>query len=80
MLLTAVSGYFGLFTGVVVIELTSRVLTATGAKVEYFKNPEINFKVAIASLSILVICGALAGLIPGRKAISIKPVEAIRDE
>jgi putative ABC transport system permease protein len=80
VLLTAVSGYFGLFTGVVVIELTSRVLTATGAKVEYFKNPEINFKVAIASLSILVICGALAGLIPGRKAISIKPVEAIRDE
>ena len=80
VLLTAVSGYFGLFTGVVIIELVSRVLTATGAKVEYFKNPEINFKVAITSLSILVICGALAGLIPGRKAISIKPVEAIRDE
>jgi putative ABC transport system permease protein len=55
-------------------------LVATGARVEYFKNPEIDFKVAIISLSILVICGAMAGLIPGRKAISIKPVEAIRDE
>ena len=80
VLLTALSGYIGLFFGVVIIELVSRVLTATGAKVEYFKNPEIDFTVAIASLSILVICGALAGLIPGRKAISIKPVEAIRDE
>jgi len=80
VLLTAVSGYIGLFCGVVIVELASRVLKATGAKVEYFKNPEINFKVAIISLSILVICGALAGLIPGRKAISIKPVEAIRDD
>jgi len=80
VLLTALSGYIGLFFGVVIIELVSRVLTATGAKVEYFKNPEIDFTVAIASLSILVICGALAGLIPGRKAVSIKPVEAIRDE
>lgn len=80
VLLTALSGYIGLFSGVAIIELAARVLTATGAKVEYFKNPEIDFKVAIISLSILVICGALAGLIPGRKAISIKPVEAIRDE
>jgi len=80
VLLTALSGYIGLFTGVVIIELVSQVLIATGAKADYFKNPEIDFRVAIASLSILVICGALAGLIPGRKAVSIKPVEAIRDE
>jgi len=80
VLLTALSGYIGLFSGVVIIELVSRLLTATGAKADYFKNPEIDFRVAIASLSILVICGALAGLIPGRKAVSIKPVEAIRDE
>jgi putative ABC transport system permease protein len=80
VLLTALSGYIGLFSGVVIIELVSRVLIATGTKADYFKNPEIDFRVAIISLSILVICGALAGLIPGQKAISIKPVEAIRDE
>ncbi|MEN8247258.1 MAG: ABC transporter permease [Thermodesulfobacteriota bacterium] len=80
VLITALSGYIGLFSGVVIIELVSRVLTATGTKADYFKNPEIDFRVAIASLSILVICGALAGLIPGRKAVSIKPVEAIRDD
>ena len=80
VLLTALSGYIGLFSGVVIIELVSRLLTATGAKADYYKNPEIDFRVAIASLSILVICGALAGLIPSRKAVSIKPVEAIRDE
>ena len=80
VLLTALSGYIGLFMGVATIELVAQLLVATGARVEYFKNPEIDFKVAIISLSILVICGAMAGLIPGRKAISIKPVEAIRDE
>ena len=80
VLLTALSGYIGLFTGVVIIELVARVLTATSTKADYFKNPEIDFRVAIASLSILVICGALAGLIPSRKAVSIKPVEAIRDD
>ena len=80
VLLTALSGYIGLFTGVVIIELVARVLTTTSTKADYFKNPEIDFRVAIASLSILVICGALAGLIPSRKAVSIKPVEAIRDE
>ena len=80
VLLTALSGYIGLFAGVASIELVAQLLVATGAKVEYFKNPEIDFKVAIISLSILVICGAMAGLIPGKKAISIKPVEAIRNE
>lgn len=80
VLLTAISGYIGLFAGVATIELMSRAIVAAGDRVEYFKNPEINLKVAILALSILVICGMLAGLIPGQKAISIRPVEAIRDE
>ncbi|MBW2297367.1 MAG: ABC transporter permease [Deltaproteobacteria bacterium] len=80
VLLTAVSGYMGLVAGVGIIELLSRALTAAGTRIETFKNPEIDLRVAITALSILVICGVLAGLIPGKKAISIKPVEAIRDD
>jgi ABC-type antimicrobial peptide transport system permease subunit len=31
-------------------------------------------------LTILIVCGALAGIIPARKAVSISPVEALRNE
>jgi len=80
VLLTSISGYIGLFSGVGIIELVSYALSATGSKIDYFKNPEIDFKVAIIALSILVVSGMVAGLIPGQKAISIRPVEAIRVE
>jgi putative ABC transport system permease protein len=36
--------------------------------------------VAVIALFILVISGALAGLIPARRAVSIKPIDALRDE
>jgi hypothetical protein len=36
--------------------------------------------VALKALTILIVCGALAGIIPARKAVSISPVEALRNE
>jgi putative ABC transport system permease protein len=45
-----------------------------------FKNPNIDFNMAITALVILVISGAVAGLIPARKAVSIKPIDALRYE
>jgi putative ABC transport system permease protein len=80
MLLTAVSGYCGLFSGVALIELAAYAIAATGSQISYFKNPEIDFRVAITALCILVVSGLLAGLIPGQKAVSIRPVEAIRED
>jgi putative ABC transport system permease protein len=34
----------------------------------------------LASLAVLVVAGILAGLIPAKRAISIKPIDAIRDD
>jgi putative ABC transport system permease protein len=45
-----------------------------------FNNPEVDFDKAITALIILVIAGALAGFIPAKKAVSIKPIDAIRNE
>jgi putative ABC transport system permease protein len=45
-----------------------------------FKNPSIDFNMAVTALVILVISGAVAGLIPARKAVSIKPIDALRYE
>jgi len=34
----------------------------------------------MSALGILVISGIFAGMIPARRAISIKPIDALRDE
>ena len=80
ILLTTVAGYFGLIAGVGVIELVSSVLKGAGAKIELFKNPQVDLAIALMAVGILILSGALAGLIPAKRAITVKPVEAIRIE
>jgi putative ABC transport system permease protein len=80
ILLTTLSGYVGLVVGVGLIELINYFLVTSGANTEMFKNPEVDFNMAMISLVILVIAGALAGLIPARRAVRIRPIEALRDE
>ena len=76
LVLTSLSGYLGLVAGVGLIEGASRLLA--GVEVEMFQNPEVSFSSAIETLSILVIAGILAGLIPARRAVTVSPVEALR--
>jgi putative ABC transport system permease protein len=45
-----------------------------------FTNPEVNIKTAVLSLFVLVLGGALAGLIPATKAAKINPIEALHSE
>jgi putative ABC transport system permease protein len=75
--LTSIAGYFGLLAGLGLLELVS-TLTAGGGGV--FTNPEVNLRVAGTALTILIISGGLAGLIPARRAVNIKPIEALRAE
>ena len=81
--LTTFAGYFGLFFGILVLEGANKVLDmiAKGGGEEIFiKNPEINFWVAVACLVVLIVSGAIAGYIPARKAVEIKPIDALRAE
>jgi putative ABC transport system permease protein len=73
--ITSIFGYLGLLGGVLLLESLGPNLQA-----DYFSNPEINFRVALITLGILVAAGALAGFFPARKAASINPVEALRDQ
>ena len=77
VLITAVSGYIGLVVGVGLLETVNALLPPN---TPFFKNPEVNFAVAIAATIILVVAGAVAGIIPARKAAFIRPIEALRDE
>ncbi len=76
ILITSVAGYIGLVLGVGVIELASQFIPEN----EYFLNPTIDFRVAIWATIILITAGALAGLFPARRAASIRPIVALRDE
>lgn len=77
--LTSISGYIGLAIGVGLVEGINFALVKFGTENEMFKRPEVDFTVAITALFILVISGALAGLIPASRAVRIKPIDALRD-
>jgi putative ABC transport system permease protein len=78
--LTSFAGYFGLVMGVGIIEAINYFLVKFGTDNQMFKSPEVDFNIAISALIILVISGALAGLIPARRAVRIRPIDALRDE
>jgi putative ABC transport system permease protein len=80
VLLTAVAGYFGLAIGVGLLELINYGLSSSGAETNMFTNPSVDFNKAMWALGILVLSGIFAGLIPARRAVSIKPIDALRDE
>jgi putative ABC transport system permease protein len=75
--LTSIAGYFGLVCGVFILEALDSAIGKSG---EMFTNPTVDLNIAIVALTVLIVSGALAGLIPASKAIAIKPVEALRTE
>jgi putative ABC transport system permease protein len=80
VVLTTFAGYFGLTIGVGLLELINYLLSSSGANTEMFVHPGVNFRVAVMALCILIVSGALAGFIPARRAVSVKPIDALRYE
>jgi putative ABC transport system permease protein len=78
VVITSISGYLGLLAGVGLLDGARYLIESSGAKLPYFTRPEVDLGVALAATIILVIAGAIAGLIPAIKAARIKPIEALR--
>ena len=78
--ITAFAGYIGLVIGTGLIELVSFALIKFEVDSNMFRSPEVNFQIAVTALIILVISGAFAGFIPAKRAVSIKPIDALRSE
>ncbi len=79
VLLTTVSGYLGLVLSVFLLEMVSKALPSDGGQ-QMFMNPGVDFNVALSALLILIISGVLAGFIPARRAVAMKPIDALRYE
>ena len=43
-----------------------------------FSNPTVDISIAIQATLTLILAGTLAGFFPARKAVSIRPIEALR--
>ncbi|WP_461633688.1 ABC transporter permease [Labilibaculum euxinus] len=80
VVLTAIAGWFGLVFGVIILELINKAIQSGGGDNSMFTNPEVDFNVAIVALGILILAGIFAGIIPAKRAMEIRPIDAIRDE
>ncbi|MEM9934194.1 MAG: ABC transporter permease [Bacteroidota bacterium] len=76
--LTSVAGFLGMVCGILILDLIS-ILIPPGDD-SMFADPFVKLNTALISLGIMIISGAMAGIIPARKAVSISPVDALRTE
>lgn len=76
--LTLVAGILGIiFAGGILMIINANLTNGDGIP---FVNPTVNTSIAIGAVLALVTFGTLIGLIPAQRAISIKPIDALREE
>ncbi len=83
LVLTLIAGIAGLSFGVFILNIVDTILssqTADPNNPAFFINPQVSFDLAITALIVLIIAGLFAGMIPARKALRIKAIDALRDE
>lgn len=73
--ITAIAGFLGLIISMGLLEIIG-----PNIEIDYIVNPSVNFNVALTTVFVLIIAGALAGFFPAWRAAKIKPIEALREE
>ena len=78
IVITAVAGLFGLLIGTALMAGIDAAIA--GQDVGFFANPRVDLGVAGTAVTLLVVAGAVAGLVPALKAAQVQPVVALKDE
>lgn len=74
--ITSIAGYVGLILGIGLVE----VIQQAGLEGDFFKNPEVDLKIALFAVLLIITAGALAGLFPALRAARVEPIVALREE
>ena len=77
IVLTLVAGMSGILFGVLILQMLEMGNTEDGIVTAHF---QVGFWTAFAAAFAVSMMGVLAGLAPAARAMSIKPVDAMRDE
>ena len=81
--ITTFFGYIGMIAGIAVTEYMNQtageqVVDIGVASATVFVNPTVDLQIAIQATLTLIVAGTLAGFFPARKAVMIRPIEALR--
>ena len=75
--LTVIAGILGIILGAGVLAL----INSLTKDIDFpYTNPTVPIPYVIGALVIMVVLGTLIGLIPAQRAVSIRPIEALREE
>jgi putative ABC transport system permease protein len=77
IVLTLVAGMSGILFGVMILQMLELGNTEDGIVAAHF---QVGFWTALFAALVIAAMGVLAGLAPAARAMSIKPVDAMRDE
>ena len=78
LFLTFLAGYIGFFIGILILGIINSAMNSVEEMIVF--NMQLSFGMAVLALSILIIAGMAAGIIPARYALKIKAIDALRDE
>lgn len=77
VVLTLIAGLIGIALGA--LALNGIRYATTGSEFPFY-NPTVPIPFVLGAVGIMVILGSLIGLIPAQRAVSIKPIDALREE
>ncbi len=75
--LTVIAGIMGIILGAVALSIINNLTKDIDFP---YTNPTVPIPYVLGALAIMVVLGTLIGLIPAQRAVSIKPIDALREE
>ncbi len=76
VVITSLFGYIGMVLGIGLLELINYILRSSNN--EAFVNVGVDIPTVLQATLLLIVAGVLAGFIPAKRAVSIRPIDAMR--
>ena len=81
LILTLLAGLSGILFAVLTLFVEEKLMSAGLAnEMPFVFKPQIPFNTAMSALAVLITFGLLAGVLPSRRALQIKAIEALQEE